>query len=566
MTTKFGYDFVNDCGADPTGAAPSDAAVQQLYALIRTREATLGRSLGATVFIPSGNYKFTQPWILQRPLRIVGEGESYCTNLSFANYQDAGGVWRGGGFQMLPAVMTSDGGSGAGSCIERLSIACAILPVALFVVGAQATVGQLLMVDDARWYYEVTVAGVLGAKPTPPSDDNDSLDTPIRSGTATIVTRVHAGVLMRTRGHVEHVVVSGSTNAGVHIQSDGEGAADDTNCNRWGLRTVDITDCGEGFVVVGGDTQAGLALAVSCYGIGYANLPNVVPAGYRDGSFLGNTHVAPFVENIGGITGPQGQSYVFNSADAQNLVLGAYSEDTLAGVIAQSTIFIGGDRAAGIQPLGGPVQTGHLWSRVQFVDRASGAVVLTCLDDGVTVGGWYGKGQTQAVSWLSGEAHSPDLAELQYGAANRTAAIGVTREEAAEGPGHTVFSDGYFQFVNGVRFWRGGQQSLNDKRVRGGLRKVGDRFYNGDDTETRITSDGYRAPLWVANTGYRIPYAPYGMFADLVLASDGNIYRCITTGVSGATQPTWSAAGTVQDGTAVWQYVGVPATTKIVSA
>lgn len=75
-----------------------------------------------------------------------------------------------------------------------------------------------------------------------------------------------------------------------------------------------------------------------------------------------------------------------------------------------------------------------------------------------------------------------------------------------------------------------------------------------DGADTLVWVDQGRGNTWVANTNYGL--------GQTVIDANGNVQRCTTGGVSGASAPSWATSGTTADNSVVWTYQGQAAGTS----
>jgi hypothetical protein len=212
-------------------------------------------------------------------------------------------------------------------------------------------------------FFECTTTGTSSA--TPPPLWNLTVGGKTNAGSAVFTTRartpywisdgsvvwamkVHTGIYIRTRTHVENVSIFNTTNAGIHIRAGG-GLHPGSNANGWSLSRCYVVQCGIGILVAGGDTNVGTALSCNIETAGY-QWPGNGGVGIYDSSFLGCTWLGCQVANDSNLGG--GNSYRGGGGAQQSVFIGCYSEGNgtameIASKIDIPAIVIGGDHGAG---------------------------------------------------------------------------------------------------------------------------------------------------------------------------------------------------------------------------
>lgn len=128
-------------------------------------------------------------------------------------------------------------------------------------------VGQRYVVpNDNRYYFECTIAGTTGVG-VPAGMQGPALDTAYADGTATFITRVHAGVLVKTVSRARNLGMSGFYNAGLHVQA-GAGEVGATAANFCVFNGCDMLYCGLGVAIIGSDTNGGTYTNIFTQGMG----------------------------------------------------------------------------------------------------------------------------------------------------------------------------------------------------------------------------------------------------------------------------------------------------------
>jgi hypothetical protein len=406
--------------------------------------------------------------------------------------------------------------------------------------------------------------------------------------------RVAAGIFIRAHGvAVRECRFWRFTNAAIQIESQPSGHPA-SNCNGFHLRDLRIVQCGVGVAVRGHDTSAGLAELVDVEGCG--NLwEGTGGVGIWDGGFTGSTWVACQVAAC------TGQGYIIGRFDLGDgvttdplggLLVGCYMEGDCLPPVGNGGTVIGGTWGQRWNPVHGPVtlgvrgskghqgdnniyaydHTGPKHSFSQLNDQGWDRTFQTGNDDNPTpsyfMGLIYQAAALGRAGWWSW-CHGTGLAGRSFS--------GLT---AAEGPGWDwqpvgEFRGGRRSAFPGQYFVALDATTMRNPRVRKiGEWKIGDRCELQDDgapggwTGYIVKSAGHRGVTWTPNT--QVQSADQISIIEPTVNEAGipspgrSVFKCTTTGTTGATEPTWPSSGTVTDGTGVWTFLGtVPEYSRI---
>ncbi len=135
------------------------------------------------------------------------------------------------------------------------------------------------------------------------------------------------GIDMQGRAKIQDCTVSNFKGNGINIVADINSR---TNANCWGINTVSLfNNGGNGLYVQGGDTNAGIGIAINSYANG--------GWGIYDSSFLGNTYIG--CHTASNTLG----AYKSDNANARNIFIGCYAEGGQpASEVAAPSMVLGG--------------------------------------------------------------------------------------------------------------------------------------------------------------------------------------------------------------------------------
>ncbi|HZM84325.1 MAG TPA: glycosyl hydrolase family 28-related protein [Candidatus Limnocylindrales bacterium] len=406
--------------------------------------------------------------------------------------------------------------------------------------------------------------------------------------------RVAAGIFIRAHGvAVRECRFFQFTNAAVQIESQPAPAGHPaSNANSFHLRDLRIVQCGVGVAVRGYDTSAGLAELVDVEASGLL-WPGTGGVGIWDGGFTGSTWIACQV------AASTGQGYIIGLFDLGagqttnpigGVLVGCYMESDCLPPVGHGGTVIGGTWGQRWNAADGPVTLGirgmqgdnnistfdhtgpkHAFS--QLNDQGWDRTFLSGNDDNPTpsfyMGLIYQAASLGRAGWWSWCHGAPGIAGRSFS--------GLT---ASEGPGWDWQPVGEFRggrpgVFPGQYFVALDAATMRNPRVRKiGEWKIGDRCELQDDgapggwTGYIVKSAGYRGVTWKPNTSVK-SVDQISIIEPVVneagIPSPGRrVFKCTTTGTTGAAEPTWPSSGTVTDGTAVWTFLGtVPEYSRI---
>ena len=410
--------------------------------------------------------------------------------------------------------------------------------------------------------------------------------------------RVAAGIYIRAHGvAVRECRFLQFTNAAVQIESQPAPAGHPaSNANSFHLRDLRIVRCGVGVAVRGFDTSAGLAELVDVEGCGrlWTGTGGVITGGVGtgtggvgiwDGGFTGSTWVACQVVAC------TGQGYIIGRFDLGAgkttnpigaLLLGCYMEGDCLPSVGYGGTVIGGTWGQRWNAADGPVtlgirgaqgdnnistfdHTGPKHAISQLNDQGWDRTLISGNDDNPTppfyMGLIYQTTSLRRAGWWSWCHGAPGIAGHSF-----------SGQTASEGPGWDwqpvgEFRGGRPDAFAGQYFVALDAATMRNPRVRRiGEWKVGDRCELQDDgapggwTGYIVRTAGHRGTKWKSNM--QVKSDPISIIEPTVngdgIPSPGRkVFKCTTTGTTdAATEPAWPSSGTVEDGTAVWTFLG----------
>jgi hypothetical protein len=282
--------------------------------------------------------------------------------------------------------------------------------------------------------------------------------------------RVSAGVYLKARATLEHCFIRNFLNAGVHIEA-GDAAS---NANGFRLDTLAIWHCGCGVVVRGGDTNAGVGIAIDVTGRGESR----AELGIEDGSFLGCTWLGCQVAAVPGTAYSAG----IVSA-AYSTFIGMYKEADSGPVkIGGSAQAFGGDIGE-VEFIGvAPSLTPYGNRNISETTASHGpGITLTgyLIPDGVSAIGFASADDTHYYRHQYGQPEA-GWWSLNHGASSANTAMAYSGTNAAEGPGKAWAYNGIFLgnpktlVINGTEppssgTWKQGDVVMNNAPTAGGF-------------------------------------------------------------------------------------------------
>lgn len=462
--------------------------------------------------------------------------------------------------------------------------------------------------DDCNYcYFEVAIAGTLatGAVNRPAGLNAAGEGSVIVDGDATVVAKVHAGIIANAPCDIHDIGPIGFTNAGVHGEGNGSTSFDNASIDKIYI----AAGCGLGVCVIGSDANGVWVTRVRCLGNG-ADLDAVSTNGdWTDYTNLGG--VTAHDHSQGGVVwiGCNGQSSngrnIFcSNSSGESLFLGCVSENGLGD---RSTVNgplhfsqSAGRLVGGFLALGTGFGNGQQLAEADYTN-ANGVATLNSgitKRDGITLNWWSSNNDTPSFlrwGYKSAALGSKDFGYEYY--ANSTGAIpsiGIAGAGSAQTAGNPRQHRGFFRGseAGGLGFLRappadaaivyqGFISALADFTVRDGKRKAGDMLEDLANVTPGTwrfpyvytnTSDKYVGGAWLASHQYfdAAGWAP--MPADQIQISGGGVTKSFKvkdgfsgTSASAAHDVDFLAAATpgvstVSDGSVTWLYLDVAPT------
>ncbi len=397
--------------------------------------------------------------------------------------------------------------------------------------------------------------------------------------------------------HLERFVATGFTGYGVYatsaLSSDaypasaGFGFADFTY-----LSNYIISYCGGGLRFNGSDGGGGATLNGNFLFLGLGRT-NVDAAAYLNlGEDVWGTGVASILDRaLGGNTHTKAYSQFSTGIPFRNDTLAGSGTpsrwDSCVGETTFKLLFLSYPVVTNCVPqreTGPGIILGADGRGIQETDLTLANATYCKLSN--TPGGIYAfRANTDLASEWGWKYDVSGYWQLKYSGSNPATAFKLAGFGAGSNPGvgWLTFNRGYLLgYDPATSVYRGDLDAagltasgLKDRTLRAGLRRAGDRFESGTAVVT-ITSEGYRGEPWTALTsgisdGYEpIALPPYIVepTANGVFPPAGkSVWKCsaVTTGITGAGEPTWSSAtpdggtsigDTIVDAGVTWELVG----------
>lgn len=171
-----------------------------------------------------------------------------------------------------------------------------------------------------------TTPGATTASGTAVFTAYSSADWWVTDGTVVWACKVHAGLLLKARAHIEDCFIEGSTNGGITVRA---GSPLNNSANHWTANRVRIRQCGIGLCASGSDANVANVMSIDIEGAG-AGVTGQGGYGILDRSQLGNTYVACHVANDAASGG--GPSYRGGDGSNWTVFVNCYSESWGGGV------------------------------------------------------------------------------------------------------------------------------------------------------------------------------------------------------------------------------------------
>lgn len=132
-----------------------------------------------------------------------------------------------------------------------------------------------------------------GKEITPTTAADGTIIEGIKIGSTVGSDKTKHGIWLRARAVIKNVQIGGFSGNGLNIVASAGGADNvEGNANNWYAETMRITGCGgNGMFIDGADVNAGTAIGIDCSSNGRC--------GIYDSSFLGNTHIGHHVATNG---------------------------------------------------------------------------------------------------------------------------------------------------------------------------------------------------------------------------------------------------------------------------
>jgi hypothetical protein len=457
---------------------------------------------------------------------------------------------------------------------------------------------------EPRYYLEAVVGGAtmpLAAPPTNPGPlvgggiGRDVVDNEVRWR-----AWVHSGIYAKEQCYVERVRISAFTNAGITYQASASYAypAGPGFANAGGAASSGIDTCGAGVAVLGADVNNATFTEIACAGIGHnlygSGLP---PAGLKGAiAFWGEAEVGARFVSCTADTTPGGRG-AYTSAEgggfaSAGVFMGFHDEGGLGVPHFGAGTIIGGyqsgytDNTSALVLTQGAVK--NFYTRLVLTRIAGTLAELQLPGNGDPSGLENGvlAGATSDVPGFWNLHYGANLLPrywgLRFGQESCFLAFTVTGAETGDGelngPSRLWLPQGAFRgTAGGYPDWYEftGASETTSTYVRGGKRKVGDRYLTPDV----VASLGSPAERVVLTEGYdALPNYPGGAPLPVVgIPGDGvnswswrstqagqerKVFRATTSGntaglgepdVSGAVVP---GVSVVVDGEVSWLYLG----------
>lgn len=309
--------------------------------------------------------------------------------------------------------------------------------------GEDGGTGTTLVFPNDRDWIVVNRWNTLGngLDPNPGGRADGSIIRGLQLTTPTRGT-VGNGIRLRARASIYECNISNAGQDAISVTADSGGDATMMgNANDWLVCRVRLVGAARhGLYVQGGDTNAGLAIAVDASGCG--------GCGVYDSSFLGNTHIAHQTDS--NVLGP----YKTDNPNGRNVFVGCYSEGGQpASSFINPTLVLGGLHGAGItgnaQVIGGgalspfsvpTTNSGRTITNLETIANQGGASFGSAGDDahGVQFPFWHEGSKTWQIrhAFLDARVSAAFTTALSTGL---TDANGV-----AIPPGNIIFPGGFW--------------------------------------------------------------------------------------------------------------------------
>lgn len=401
-------------------------------------------------------------------------------------------------------------------------------------------------------------------------------------GTARWAVRTHSGVVVLCAGTVEDVSAYRWDCAGILIYGSA-GGAPVTNANGAHIARTRVAGCGAGYATSGPDANSIMLLRVEASTIGYeANGTTRIGdgsggVGFDEHGFLGNTWIGAQIETA------TGRAVWSPVATNRSVWVSGYAESAAPSRVHPGQLMVGGQwwAGSGFEPgwSGMQLSADHgcfglsVAADPAMRDNPTGFVSVPGLGGGL----WAHTDAHQLGRlWAhrKGDAYDAPYPWLWTRSLGKDHIVdGYSGFDGPDGPARYE-PRGHYMGVSssGGRYLEGVAQDVQDRRVRGGRRVVGDAFRGAYTVggvlylERVCTVAGYDASAWAPNgayqtagldaQGYTTRVYPAGMVQPTT--PNGYVYQCVQDGATAASPPTWptQVGADVADGTVVWRCVG----------
>jgi len=397
------------------------------------------------------------------------------------------------------------------------------------------------------------------------------------------IARKNNGVRILVRCKIQNCTIEDFLNAGIDA-SCSYACVPASNANGCMVEDVNIVRCGGGIVHQFDDSSACVIKGLDIRG----SLDIATPYGkdvskefgIYDGSFLGNTYIGCQIAEVGG---PHTMQIC---GTAPSVYVGQYTEGNCG-----PGVFLGGISTV----IGGNLKPfrsdsklygilsvddwRNVSSKLNHKFGQNTEMNASLLDESYGAFSFGSNDFSGKMGWIYNHVSSPGT-WTWMGEANPTKPIMRVNTIRSENKTPHLLSipRGYFlgESSDKEMLITTGGSALYDYNIRGGKRIVGDRDLDRTNAkansflETIVIQDGYRGDAyWQPNTEVAT-YARAKVFIsnDQCIERNGFVYRVVSSGKTGTTEPHWPTIPTQYEGIQIWngpysQYPGYQANYKI---
>lgn len=362
----------------------------------------------------------------------------------------------------------------------------------------------------------------------------------VTDGTAVWACRLAAGVYAQARFTMENCSVRHFLNAGIHVQAS-YAYKPFSNANGFTVRNVQSHYNGGGLLTRGDEVNASYVYMLDVIGWDQSDRD----FGVAERGFLGNRYVACQVASV------LGPGYMVTGLSNTGSFIGCYCEGStgLNDIRPPAFQIIGGTWGTGFT-------TGSEWTGWTTADDWRGVATKSTFGGRVTRG--YNRIDTNSLfGWQADDSafyerliygHSVSgLWDLEWAQSADYVTLSIDGGRGGLGGGALFLPRGFFQGQTDRRLFAPDLGSSKNYRLRRGERNVGDRrqdntFVATGYTDEVVTSAGYSGPSWAASHAYSCSLrGTLTLYAEVVTptSANGYAYRCVRSGTTGATEPTW---------------------------